>query len=295
MNRPVVFIHTNDQQMVGALLAAYSFRKNSWHADRFDVRLLRLEDTPHLHCREGQSYLSMGRRIPWQNRDLQSFTPLRRLVPQLMGFQGRALVTDPDVFSAGGDVFDLLSGDLGGKAVLCRKLPASKGGGAGEWATSVMALDCARLTHWRWDEHIAAMFAGRLDYKPWIQLLDEDPALIGELPEVWNSFDKLEPDTKLLHMTKRRTQPWKTGLPVDFDLNQRGGLKRWLRERGLLAVRRYQCHPDPRQEAFFFALLKEALDSGALDPHVLHRSVQDRHVRPDVYETLAAVGDQARV
>ncbi len=291
MSRPVVFIHTNDQQMVGALLAAYSFRKHSRHAERFDVRLLRLEDTPQLYGREGQGYLRMGKRLTWHNRDLQSFSPLRRLVPQLMGFQGRALVTDPDVFSAGGDVFELLSCDLGGKAVLCRNLPAAKGGGAGTWATSVMALDCARLAHWRWDEQIAAMFAGRLDYKPWIQLLDEDPALIGELPEVWNSLDKLEPHTKLLHMTERRTQPWKTGLAIDFDLNRRG-LKAWLRARGLLAREHYLGHPDPRQEAFFFTLLKEALGQGALDPQLLQQSVRDGHVRPDVYEILSTLGER---
>lgn len=292
MSQPVVFIHTNDQQMIGALLSAYSFRKYSRNADRFDVRLLRLEDTPHLYGREGQSYLRMGKTLTWRNRDLQSFSPLRRMVPQLMGFQGRALVTDPDVFSAGGDVFELLGCELDGKGVLCRNLPAAKGGGAGKWATSVMVLDCARLAHWRWDEQIDAMFAGRLDYKPWIQLLDEDPALIGELPEVWNSLDKLEPQTKLLHMTERLTQPWKTGLPIDFNLNRRGSLKHWLRERGLLAVPRYQRHPDPRQEAFFFSLLKEALDNGALAPEVLQQSVQARHVRPDVYEILATVGDQ---
>ena len=222
MNKPVVFIHTNEQQLLGAIASAHSFRRQSRHPERFDVRILRLEETPHLYRREGQRYLRMGKMATWHNDDLQSFSPLRRMVPQLMGFQGRALVTDPDVFSVGGDVLELLDSDMAGKAVVCRNLPPEKGGGEGQWASSVLLLDCARLQSWRWDEQIDAMFAGQLDYKRWIQLADEPQGTIGELPEVWNSFDKLEADTRLLHMTERLTQPWKTGLPIDFNMNFQG-------------------------------------------------------------------------
>lgn len=297
MNKPTVFVHTNDQQMLGALLAAHSFRKHSPHADRFEVKLLRLEETPHLNRREGRTYLRMGKQATWHNHDLQSFSPLRRMVPQLMGWQGRALVTDPDVFSVGGDVWELLSADLGGKALLCRNLPPSQGGGEGRYATSVMALDCARLAHWRWDEEIDAMFEDRLDYKRWIQLADEDPALIGDLPEVWNSLDTLTPETKLLHTTERLTQPWKTGLPVDFNLNFQGlggRVRRWLRARGLLgAQRRYLPHPDPNQERFFFELLQDALAQGVVSEAFLRRAIATQDVRPDAFEVLARLGKRA--
>ena len=146
MSKPVVFIHTNEQQMLGAIASAHSFRRQSRHPERFEIRILRLEETPHLHRREGQRYLRMGKMATWHNDDLQSFSPLRRWCRKLMGYQGRALVTDPDVFSVGGDVLELLESDMGGKAVICRNLPAEKGGGAGKWASSVMLLDCARLT-----------------------------------------------------------------------------------------------------------------------------------------------------
>lgn len=295
--RPTVFVHTNDQQMLGALLAAHSFRRSTAHADRFDIKLLRLEETPHLHGREGRTYLRMGKLATWHNNDLQSFSPLRRMVPQLMGYQGRALVTDPDVFSVGGDVWDLLSCNLGDKALLVRGLPEHQGGGPGRWATSVMAMDCSRLTHWRWDAEIDAMFSGQLDYKRWIQLADESPALIDELPEAWNSLDKLEPATKLLHTTERLTQPWKTGLPVDFNMNFQGiggRLRRWLRDRGWLgAHRRYRPHPDPAQERFFFDLLKDGLERGVVDEAFLRRAVENHDVRPDVFQMLERLGWQA--
>ena len=298
MERPTVFIHTNEQQRLGALVAAHSFRRQSRHPQRFDVRLLRLEDTPHLYGREGQRYLRVGRMATWHNADLQSFSPLRMMVPQVMRYQGRALVTDPDVFSVGGDVLELLDSDMGGKAVICRNLPAEKGGGAGKWATSVMLLDCAKLAAWRWDEQVDAMFAGRLDYKRWIQLADEPPQAIGELPEIWNSFDKLEADTRLLHMTEIITQPWKTGLPVDFGMNFQGPagrLRRWLRQRGLLPAKRYRPHPDPRQEELFFSLLQDCLDDKSVSEHDLRRSIASHDVRPDAFALLAAAAQRQRV
>jgi len=294
MSPPVVFIHTNEQQMLGAIASAHSFRRQSRRPERFEVRILHLEQTPHLYRREGQKYLRMGRMATWHNADLQSFSPLRRMVPQLMGFQGRALVTDPDVFSVGGDVLELLESDMHGKAVVCRNLPPEKGGGAGQWATSVLLLDCAKLASWRWDEQIDAMFAGQLDYKRWIQLADEPQDTIGELPEIWNSFDKLDADTRLLHMTERLTQPWKTGLPIDFNMNFQGPTgraRRWLREHGWLPAKRFQPHPDPRQEAFFFSLVKECLASGQVSEDFVRRAVAAHDVRPDVFERIAACGD----
>jgi len=294
MSKPVVFIHTNEQQMLGAIVSAHSFRRQSRHPERFDIRILRLEETPLLHRREGQRYLRMGKMAIWHNDDLQSFSPLRLMVPQLMGYQGRALVTDPDVFSVGGDVLELLESDMGGNAVICRNLPETKGGGSDKWATSVMLLDCAKLTTWRWDEQIDAMFAGQLDYKRWIQLADQAAGTIGELPEVWNSFDKLEADTRLLHMTERLTQPWKTGLPIDFNMNFQGPLgrlRRWLRDRGWLPAKRFRPHPDPRQEAFFFSLLKECLDSGLVGEDFVRKAVATGDVRPDVFSCLARPGD----
>ena len=38
--KPCVFIHTNEKQMLGALVSRYSLRRNSAHADRFDIRFI---------------------------------------------------------------------------------------------------------------------------------------------------------------------------------------------------------------------------------------------------------------
>src|SRR5437879_4720738 len=125
MVRPCVFIHTNDRQHLGALVAEHALRRNSARAADFDIRILRREDHAFFDAREGQHYLRDGRWRPRRNDDLQSFTPLRFMPPELMGYSGRALVIDPDIFAVG-DVWELLSRDMDGKAILCRRRSGTK-------------------------------------------------------------------------------------------------------------------------------------------------------------------------
>jgi hypothetical protein len=303
LNKPTVFIHTNEQQIIGAYVAMYSMQKASAHADKFDVRLVRLEETPHLMKRQGKQYRRKGKDAVWLNEDLQSFSPLRRMIPQLMGFEGRAVVTDPDVFAIG-DIYDLLTMDMGGKAIMCRNINEGyKGNGKSFYASSVMLLDCSKLKHWHWDNDIDQMFKGKLDYGPWIGLSTEDPESIGELGEEWNSFDKLTPKTRLLHTTERLTQPWKTGLPIDFDLTtakakpniSRSSLYRLWRKltsdvKDALHPPRYRPHPDPAQEQLFFKLLKGAIEEGYVSRDALQKSISSRDVRPDVVKILKKLG-----
>jgi hypothetical protein len=315
IDKPVVFINTNDNQVFGAKVAMYSMKKFSRNAEKFEVKLNRFEETPHLLKRQGQTYLRKGRPAVWHNEDLQSWSPLRRKVPQMMGFKGRALVTDPDVFAIG-DVFDLLNVDMKGKAILCRNISEGyKGNGHAFYASSVMLLDCSLLTHWNWDEEIDQMFKGDLDYGPWISLKAEDPESIGEIGEEWNSFDKLTPETKLLHTTERGTQPWKTGLPIDFDLNINsikipktssarsliGGLIRDLSnmfkmEKTVHAQigQKYQPHPDPAQEKLFFELLRGAMEEDYIDEGFLRKHIKENNVRHDAFDVLKAMGYRAK-
>ena len=141
-----VFIQANDKQMLGALVAEYALRRNSAHNDRFDIRIMDYQDFPFLQAREGEVYLRDGGKRVWVANDLQSFTPTRFLPPQLMNYQGRSVVIDPDVFALA-DVWDLLSRDMQGKAVMCRHKSGRKGR-HGCLATSVMLLENTKLTHW---------------------------------------------------------------------------------------------------------------------------------------------------
>jgi hypothetical protein len=280
--KPTVIIHTNDKQMLGALVSAHSFRRNSSDRHAFDVRVLTARDYPQLQ-QSGRSLLRGGHERAWDPDDLQSFTPLRFAVPDLMGHQGLALLTDPDVFAVG-DVNELFRRNLDGKAIWCRPRPGYHKI-TDPLATSVMLLDCARLPHWRFADDLEALWAHRLDYLDWINLKRERLETIGLLEPEWNDFDHLTPRTMLLHNTKRRTQPWKTGLPIDFTFRERGLLNFALPIVRMVAPR-YTRHPDPNQEAYFYALLAEAIDAGAVTAEQVEKEVRSGHVRPDSPELI---------
>jgi hypothetical protein len=275
-------------------VSRYSLRRRSAHADQFDVQLIEVRDQPCLQAKEGQLYLRDGEMRPWLNDDLQSFTPLRFAPPQLMGYEGRAIVIDPDIFAVG-DIWDLLNRDMQGKAIMCRPKSGRKGR-KGAYASSVMLLDCAKLTHWQFEKNFEEMFEpGGRDYMDWVSLKLEDPATIGLFENEWNDFDRLTPDTKLLHNTKRKTQPWKTGLKVDFrpaDSFQLFPPRHWLRRgrRALFGDYRfagsYKPHPDPNQERFFFDLVSECLKEGEISEQQLREEIANGHLRQDAFNLI---------
>ena len=287
--------------MVAALVSAHSLKSRSRNPDLFDIRLLRLEDTPYLWNRHKQSFTwwQGGAPTPWLRTNLLSFAPLRRMVPRLLGYRGRALVIEPDVFAVG-DVYDLLSRDMDGKAILCcpkqhwhegRQLNSS----------AVMLLDCARLTAWQWEREIDDLFAGRVSLGPLLALWDLPVEDIGRLEQEWNHNDTLTEETRLLHITEPMTQPWKTGLPADFDDYARMDAL-WLDtlKRAGRRIRgdpdrtvRYRPHPDRRQEQLFFSLLRECLEQDKVTPAFLRRAMRRNWLRKDAFERIA-VATRAR-
>jgi hypothetical protein len=290
--RPCVFIHTNDKQILGALVSRYSFSRFASDPSAFDVRLVEARDHRLLLAHEGRRYLRDGLRRTWINEDLQSFTVLRFAPPEIMGYRGRALVVDPDVFAVA-DVGALLQRDMQGAAIVARRRPGPK-----LFASSVMLLDNAKLTHWRLAENFEEMFAFERDYADWIGLRLEPPDTIGPLEREWNDFDTLTANTRLLHNTRRRTQPWKSGLPVDFRAREAKGSfrpgiiyhrlrRRLFGEHAFMG--RYQRHPDPRQERLFFSLLRECVDRRVVPEEVVRDEIRSRHVRPDALAMLEKV------
>jgi len=291
--KPTVFIHTNDRQMLGALVGQYALTRNSATPDAFDVRLIERGDHTFFEAYEGRSYLRDGASRVWRNHDLQSFTPLRFMPPELMGYRGIAVVTDPDVFAVG-DVMELLTRDMQGKAIVCRPRSGAKRL-EGVLASSVMLLDCAKLEHWRCEEQFGQLFDWKLDYADWIGLKTEDRATVGIFENEWNDFDRLTEKTKMLHNTKRRTQPWKAGLPADYIPAEKWRFLppvRWaVRARRRLFgdyafVPDYKPHPDPRQEAFFFGLLRECVEKGLVSENFIRDEMKSNHVRHDAFEVM---------
>jgi hypothetical protein len=292
--KPCVFVHTNHRQYIGALVSAYSMQRCSPNADQFDVKLIEHKDYPFFARHEGEEYLRDGVKRYWRNDDLQSFTPLRFMPPALMGFQGRAVVVDPDVFAVG-DIYELLTRDMAGKAIMCRTRSGTKRLNAGNYASSVMLLDCAKLGHWQVEKQFEELFSFERDYRKWINLEYEPDETIGPFEPEWNDFDRLTPATKMVHNTKRMTQPWKSGLPADFIPAETfplfppiGWLMRARRklfgDYGLLPS--YRGHPDDKQQNLFFGLLRECVAKGVVSEDLLREEMRRNHVRHDAFEVI---------
>jgi hypothetical protein len=201
-------------------------------------------------------------------------------------------VIDPDIFAVG-DVNELLGRDMEGKTIWCRHSVGEDGRPA--YISSSMLLDCGQLKHWNWEEQIEELFAHKRDYQEWVYLRTEPSENIGELEEEWNHFDTLNEKTKLLHNTKRTTQPWRTGLPWRnlHKKYQQKGLKSQLAKAAkavfgdkMHSDRVHQQHPDQRQEQLFFGLLKECVDSGQITREYLQTEIEKQHLRPDALGLL---------
>ena len=123
----------------------------------------------------------------------------------------------------------------------------------------------------------------------------ENRETIGTFEDEWNDFDKLTPATKMVHNTRRRTQPWKTGLKVDYTPTEFVPVLGWfMRMRRKMfgdhaLLGRYARHPDKNQEAFFFGLLKEAHQKGPVTDAQLKQAMEMNFPRHDSLEVMRRV------
>ena len=196
-----VFIGTDDSQIVAHRVLEHSIRT---HAS------IPVEITPMLN-------IPLPVPTDPRNRARVAFSFTRFLIPELCGYQGRALYVDADMLVFG-DVAELARLPFDGKKVLCTyqtELPQL-------WAhkqttfhagrhTAVMLLDCSRLP-WKADEIVAGLDEGRYTYEELVYQIGvvEPDAIADTLPPEWNHLERFEPDlTRLLHYTVVHTQPWK--------------------------------------------------------------------------------------
>lgn len=311
--KPTVFVHTSCHEIMSGKVAAYSLKRMSSNTDKFDVKLIELENYPHLMKYHGCRCIRNNREAAWYKDVPQSFLPLRFIVPQLMDYQGKAIVIDPDIFAVS-DIYELLERDMGDKAILARPIYA-KDKIIGH-NSSVMLFDCARLKHWNWEQQIDEVFQGKRDLQDWIYLKTEPRDYLGELEDEWNHYDILNENTKLLHNTNQITQPWKTGLPYrpsrlnnnvqGFDrlklqlisvynnLKQASSKKELLKsiQKSLWSSKTpnlYRKHPDQKQETLFFCYLREALLTGFIEEDFLQEQIKQKHIREDILKVLDGV------
>lgn len=141
-------------------------------------------------------------------RNFTEFSNYRWLIPEICGYAGRAIFLDSDMVCLA-DIAELFDADMGGCAMLA-KAEAYAGGNA--WGMSNVLFDCGQC-RFPVEEIFREIDAGLYSYTDLHQMtprfLQHRPYRIGPLDPGWNSFDRLEEGTRLIHYTNLGTQPWK--------------------------------------------------------------------------------------
>jgi len=261
-----ILIQTNEMQEIASKVSAASFRKFGIKED--DIFFLNFKKNDLIQSYVGQKYLRNGKLKIFKN-DLQSFTLLRFLGPEFLNYKGKALIIDPDVFAIQdpSNIIKHLNNETAIACTFYNEVPRSE----------VMLVNCNQIS-WNFKKILSDLFSLKLDYKDLMNLTFDKSLKIKELSKSYNSHDKINSDTILLHTTNRITQPWKEGLNIDFErhVSQKYKFKQYLRKIiGLKYNKKifentYQRHPEQKvidkfRELFYFAKENNFIHEGEIN------------------------------
>ena len=289
-----VFIHTNDKQLFGAYISKYSILKNNLSLSDNDIEIINVDSNNYFDSTHDRSIIRGGKRYLWNKNDLQSFTLLRFLPPSLMNFEGYSMVIDPDIFSVNNfiDKFKNFEKD---KLIMARSNPNNKKG----LATSLMIFNNKLCKELDLEKKVHSVLSGKFDYNDLMNLTFLEENKFTSLSSKWNSFDELDNETIFLHTTTRITQPWKTGLNVDFQQNYPKFrykvipnfpikiLKEIITQKKHPPYSKYIEHPNKDIQKFFFTLVSGALSENFIDKELINYNIKKKYIRSDFYKCLA--------
>jgi hypothetical protein len=273
------FVQSNNKQLLGAKIAKFCLVKELG----VETSILNVDEMSDL----GLEQLRYKRSGKWHNhnsKDLQSFTLVRFLPPTLLDFKGFAIVIDPDIFALR-DLSEILE--------ICKNQDFSIAARRKNsfFDSSVMIINCESLRNqYSWNSILEALKYGKLDYVD-LMSLNLPGIKIFELEQKYNSYDSFDPQTLFLHTTNRITQPWKTGLKIDFTRTDPGKYLGIISKKIVLKIfgnwpSRYQPHPSKEVESKFFSLVRLAMSAGVLTIKDIEEAISLKTVRPDFKKLL---------
>lgn len=274
-----IMIHTNRSQYIGALLSAYTFYENKYVSSPGDCRIVVSESDNEVARLTGKHIRIGGKKQLWDETDLQSFTICRFRSWEFN--EESSLMVDPDVFA------------VAGAASFAGNLPEG-------------AYDAGVVYHSHWRSSVVyrpkgaslvlvkdivdELLAG-YDLFDLLRLTGPifDKIQINKINKHYNDFDALGDETILMHLTNRRTQPWRAGLPFRYK-REKGFIyesSRVLKDLAMGRVPyRHLEHPNSEISQFIFRSLKAALLHGTVSVSDLLGAVNDRQIRSDIVQAI---------
>ena len=240
MEEPVrVFVGAHATEKLPLMVLEYSIRRHTPLSVEFRTIDNSLAPAP-----------TDPRFLPYTN-----FSYGRFAIPKEAGYQGRAIYMDSDMIVFR-DIAEIWGAPFDGAKILVERVTdQTRGKGR---LTAVMLMDCGAL---RWDPaEIVARLGTDYDYTQLMSILPllEEGDLQDRLPVGWNSLDELTDETRLLHYTKIKTQPWV-----------------------------YPAHPLGH---VWVDEVRRMLAENALDAATVRQEVANGHVRPSLLPELGLEG-----
>lgn len=243
--RPVIFIGSGEASVLERKTLQYSIARNS----RIRPEIIVFNGTHNTIEREGSPPELAPMSVRAKYKNITEFSNYRFLIPQLCGFTGRAIYLDSDMICFA-DIDDLFSASLDEIDLLAK--PFNAPNGERRWGPSVSLYDCARC-RFDLEQYMEEIEQGLYSYNDLHQMsprfLARHPFRVGSIDPNWNSYDRLDRATKLIHYTNLHTQPWKfRGHPhgkVWFQYLQQAREAGFVTDADIdLAIRRGYARPD---------------------------------------------------
>ena len=235
LNTIKIFVGTSEGELIALKVLEFSIKRHTEH----EVEVTRIDNS---HVPEPPD----ARFLPYTNFSFGRFT-----IPHLANYQGRAIYLDSDmiVFK---DISELWNTPFNNAKILTEEMNSLTDE---EKVSAVMLMDCSKLP---WDiNSIISGFGKDYDYEELMTMepLLNDGDIKDGLVKGWNSLDHFDEQTRLLHYTKIKTQPW--------------------------------VYPGHKFGQLWIDELKMMLDTGAIDENFIKQQVSIGNARPSLLIELS--------
>lgn len=274
-----IYIQSNRYQQIAAKVSSETF--NSFG---LSSKIVCLEDFKEITKFFGSTYLRKGKKTIFKD-DLQSFTLLRFLIPEISKSKSPIMIVDPDIFAIK-DPASILRFFKNDNQIYCTFINYKP-------RTEMMVLN-PKTKFWEFDKIIHNLFNLKIDYDDLFNLRFLNNEIICKLDNRYNSLDEINDQTVLLHTTNRKTQPWKEGLKIDYEIHSSklniiyNNFKKifGLEFNRNIVGNRYEKHPDLEVTKCIVNLFNKALITKSISKEEVIDLLEKKYISQNFFKKL---------
>ena len=266
-----LYIHSNRKNKIPALVSYWSFKK---HNNTLNIHIENMENLPLLmHC--NNKYFTRNNKECMLNiNSSQSFFFVRFICCELAKKKNSKkwiLIIDPDIFCLKNieKLNEYISiAESKNKDIICYNN-----------LSSFMLINTEKID-WCEKTIVHNIFDLKENADNYMQLKRYNNVIFN-IPEEFNSYDKLNSKTICLHTSKTTSQPWKRGIKYfPSDLHNRIPNKYEKKELT------FEKHKSEEIEKKTIGIFKEAFDNKYFNSEDLKEEIHRENIRPDIFKIL---------